>query len=106
MDTHSLSLISTLLLVFSAAIFGGATAKLVKQPLLLGYIAAGVLFGNVFPAITDQSFLKIIAETGVTLLLFTLGVEFSFHRLKRLMSTIGWAAVFQILLCIFVAFSV
>ncbi|KKW11602.1 MAG: Sodium/hydrogen exchanger [Candidatus Gottesmanbacteria bacterium GW2011_GWB1_49_7] len=102
MDTHSLSLISTLLLVFSAAIFGGATAKLVKQPLLLGYIAAGVLFGNVFPAITDQSFLKIIAETGVTLLLFTLGVEFSFHRLKRLMSTIGWAAVFQILLCIFV----
>ncbi len=101
MDSHSLSLISTLLLVFSAAIFGGATAKFTKQPLLLGYIAAGVLFGNLFPAITDQTFLKVIADTGVTLLLFTLGVEFSFHKLKRLMGSIGWAAVLQVLLCIF-----
>ncbi len=101
MDTHSLSLITTLLLVFGAAMFGGAIAKLLKQPLLLGYIAAGVLFGNLFPRITDHVFLKIIADTGVTLLLFTLGVEFSFHRLKRVLGAVTWAASFQILICIF-----
>ncbi len=101
MDIHSLSLISTLLLVFSAAIFGGTIARLLKQPMLLGYIAAGILFGNLFPHIVNQTFLKGIADSGVTLLLFTLGVEFSFHRLKRLLKTVGWAAILQILLCIF-----
>ena len=101
MDTHSLALISTLLLVFSAAIIGGVVAKLLKQPMLLGYIAAGILFGNLFPKITDLGFLRSIADAGVTLLLFTLGVEFSFHRLKRLLGTVTWAALVQVLLCIF-----
>lgn len=101
MDAHSLSLISTLLLVFSAAILGGTLAKMLKQPTLLGYIAAGVLFGNIFPRITDAEFLKGIGDVGVTLLLFTLGVEFSFHRLKKLMGTLPWAAIAQIVLCIF-----
>ena len=100
MDSHSLSLISTLLLVFSASILGGAIAKMLKQPTLLGYIAAGILFGNVFPRITDAAFLKGIGDVGVTLLLFTLGVEFSFHRLKKLMGTVTWASVAQIVLCI------
>lgn len=101
MDTHSLSLISTLLLVFSAAIIGGAIAKMLKQPMLLGYIAAGILFGNIFPRATDAAFLKGIGDIGVTLLLFTLGVEFSFHRLKKLMGAVSWAAIVQIVLCIF-----
>jgi CPA2 family monovalent cation:H+ antiporter-2 len=100
MDAHNVSLISTLLLVFSAAIIGGVIAKIFKQPTLLGYIAAGVLFGNVFPRATDAAFLKGIGDVGVTLLLFTLGVEFSFHRLKKLMGTLPWAAIAQIVLCI------
>lgn len=100
MDTHSLALISTLLLVFSAAIIGGVVAKLLKQPMVLGYIAAGILFGNIFPKITDAGFLNAIAQSGVTLLLFTLGIEFSFHRMKRLLRSIGWAAGLQIVLVI------
>ncbi len=101
MDAHSLSLISTLLLVFSAAILGAAIAKMLKQPTLLGYIAAGILFGNIFPRMMDGAFLKGIGDVGITLLLFTLGVEFSFHRLKKLMGTVTWAAIAQIVLCIF-----
>jgi len=104
MDSHSLALITTLLLVFSAAILGGVVAKLLKQPMVLGYIAAGILFGNVFPKITDAGFLNAIAQSGVTLLLFTLGVEFSFHRMKKLLRSIGWAAGFQIVLVIFLIF--
>ncbi len=101
MDSHSLALISTLLLVFSAAIIGGVVAKLLKQPMVLGYIAAGILFGNLFPNITDSGFLSAIAQSGITLLLFTLGVEFSFHRMKKLLRLIGWAAGFQIVLVMF-----
>ena len=104
MDTHSLSLVTTLLLVFSAAILGGVVAKFLKQPMVLGYIAAGVLFGNVFPRVTDAGFLNAIAQSGVTLLLFTLGIEFSFHRMKKLFRSIGWAAGLQIVLVIFLIF--
>lgn len=101
MDTHSLTLITTLLLVFSAAILGGALARLLRQPMILGYIAAGILFGNLFPGITDRGFLQAIAQSGVTLLLFTLGIEFSFHRMKTLLRSLGWAAGLQIVLVIF-----
>jgi CPA2 family monovalent cation:H+ antiporter-2 len=69
--------------------------------MVLGYIAAGIIFGNVFPKITDPAFLNAIAQVGVTLLLFTLGVEFSFHRMKRFLRSIGWGAGLQIVLVIF-----
>ncbi|MFZ5845250.1 MAG: cation:proton antiporter, partial [Patescibacteria group bacterium] len=102
MDPQSIRLIFTLLLVFVAAITGGVVAKRFKQPLLLGYIAAGVIFGNLLPRFIDRSFLQLIADSGVALLLFTLGVEFSFHRLRRTLGAVVWAAVAQILLTIFI----
>lgn len=97
---HNISLITTLLLVFASAIIGGILAKRAKLPMVVGYIAAGVFFGNVLPGITDRPFLELIGDVGVTLLLFTLGVEFSFHRLRRVLSTIAWAVVLQVLLCL------
>src|SRR5690349_6921636 len=101
MNPHSLSLILTLLLVFVSAIVGGVVAKRLKQPKLLGYIAGGIVFGNLFPKFTDYEFLHAIADSGVTLLLFTLGIEFSFHRLRKVLGTVAWTAVVQILVCIF-----
>ncbi len=102
MDSYSITLITTLLLVFSAAIIGGVAAKLLRQPLVLGYIAAGILFGILAPRVTNRQFLQSIADVGVTLLLFTLGVEFSFHRLQKILGTMLWAAVSQIVLSTFV----
>lgn len=98
-----MSLFTTLFLVFIAAIIGGLLAKKLRQPMILGYIVVGVFVGNVFPKLIDSSLIGTIAESGVTLLLFTLGVEFSFHRLRKIMKVVTWAAVLQILLsfCIF-----
>ncbi len=98
MQPHSLSLVTTLVLVFSAAISGGLLARYFKLPMLVGYILAGVLVGNVFPTFTNKEFLDVIAQTGVTLLLFALGIEFSFHRLRNVLGTVMWVAVLQILL--------
>lgn len=100
MDPHSISLITTLLLVFISAIIGGVVAARLRQPAIIGYIAFGVLFGNVFRAFIDEKFVEIIADSGVTLLLFTLGIEFSFHRLRKVLGTVSWAAIFQLLLSI------
>lgn len=100
MVPHTFSFIVTLLLVFTSAIIGGVLAKRLKLPMVVGYIAAGVFFGNALPGITDRPFLELIGDVGVTLLLFTLGVEFSFHRLRRVLSTIAWAVILQVLLCL------
>lgn len=98
---NSLSLISTLLLMLSAAIGGGVIAKRLKLPMLLGYISGGLVIGNLTPAFLNKPMLEILADGGVTLLLFTLGVEFSFQHLRKIFRTIAWAAVFQIMISIF-----
>lgn len=92
-----MELVTTFLLVFAAAIGGGTIARIAKLPTILGYIAAGVLVGNIAFGIIDHTTLRLIAEVGVTLLLFTLGVEFSFLRLKKVLRSIFFPAVLQIL---------
>lgn len=100
MTPQNLSLITTFLLVFAAAIGGGTLARVFRQPTILGYIAAGVLIGNLAYGVIDHAILRIIAEAGVTLLLFTLGVEFSFLRLKKVLRIVLVPAVLQILLTV------
>ena len=104
-DPHSLSLTLTLLLVFTAALGGGIVAKIFKLPFLLGYIIAGVAIGNIFRQGIDVPILSFISDAGITLLLFTLGVEFSFHRLKKIVPIVTWPVTVQILL-VFVFFFV
>lgn len=102
MDPHSISLITTLVLVFASAIVGGIVAKKLRLPMLLGYIAAGILFGNVLPTLQNVSFLTLIGDVGIVLLLFSLGVEFSMYRLRKIMGTVLWAAIGQILLSLLI----
>ena len=67
--------------------------KWLKQPLVLGYIVAGVLAGpyiQIFPTVTDAASISIWAEIGVVFLLFALGLEFSF---KKLMNVGGTAVI-------------
>ena len=103
MDSHSISLITTLFLVFVSAIVGGIIAKKLKQPALLGYIASGVVFGNILAPTIDATFLQHIADVGVTLLLFTIGVEFSFRRLRKVLHVVLWPAAAQILITVLIA---
>jgi CPA2 family monovalent cation:H+ antiporter-2 len=61
-----------------------------KQPVVLGYILAGVLVGpNVLPSplITSQESIQTLAELGVVFLLFHIGLEFNFRKIKRIGST-------------------
>lgn len=99
---EQIRLLTTLLLVLVSAVTGGVLAKKVKQPALVGYIGAGVLFGRLFPQLTDEKLLTVIADSGVTLLLFTLGVEFSFHKLRQLLGNLFWVATTQIVVVLFV----
>ena len=60
--------------------------KKLKQPVVLGYIIAGLLVGpnfKLFPTISDIEGIRIWADIGVVFLLFALGIEFSFKKLVK-----------------------
>src|SRR3954467_578505 len=74
-----------------------------KQPVVLGYIIAGVIIGPhtpPFPLIRDRATIETLAELGVIFLLFSLGLEFSFRKLRKVGGTALIAATLEILLMI------
>jgi CPA2 family monovalent cation:H+ antiporter-2 len=71
-------------IVLGASAFGGYVANRLRQPVLLGYLASGLLVGPFgFRLLNDVEQIQSLAEIGVAFLLFTLGVEFSIAELKR-----------------------
>ena len=70
-------------LILVAALLGGVVARWLRLPLILGYIAAGVLVGpNTFgPSVGDVHEIELLAEIGVALLLFAIGLHFSLAEL-------------------------
>src|SRR5204862_4976064 len=71
-----------------------------KQPVVLGYILAGVIIGPhtpPFPFIKNQETIQTLAELGVILLMFSLGLEFSLRKLKQVGGTAVIAASLEIL---------
>ena len=75
---------SDIAIIIVAALLGGLIAQRLKQPLILGYILAGVMVGPHTGGITVTEIhnIELLAEIGVALLLFALGLEFSFKDLK------------------------
>ena len=77
--------------VFGAAVVGGAVARVLKQPLILGYVLGGILVGPFTPGptISDVHQFEILAEIGVILLMYSIGLEFSFRDLLK----VKWVAI-------------
>lgn len=98
-----MGIVSDLIFIVVAALIGGAIAHLLRQPLLLGYIVAGIAVGPFTggPSVAEVHDIELLAEVGVGLLLFTVGLEFSFSELARLKKITLIIAPLQVLLCIF-----
>lgn len=97
------SLLIDLALILFGGTVGGILATKFKQPLVLGYIVSGLFLGSLIPHFRGESDITtIIAEIGVSLLLFTLGLEFSINRLKSVGKPGVLGAIFQILLVILI----
>lgn len=73
-----------LAIIVVAAFIGGSIAQLLKQPLLIGFILAGIVVGPYtgIIAVSEVHNIELLAEVGVALLLFAIGLEFSFKELK------------------------
>lgn len=80
-------------LIVIAGLFGAIAARSVGLPLLVGYVAAGVVVGphTGGPTVANVEEIELLAEIGVALLLFALGLEVSFRDLRavRRVAVIG-----------------
>jgi CPA2 family monovalent cation:H+ antiporter-2 len=77
------SLLSLAAIMFVALVGSLAARRFRKSPLIF-YILLGIAAGNLFfRGAQGQSYLEPLANLGITFLLFTLGLEFSFERLRR-----------------------
>ncbi|CAI5998374.1 unnamed protein product [Closterium sp. NIES-65] len=76
-------LISDVVKVIVAAALGGLACGLVGQPIILGYIVAGMIIGpGGFGLIHELVQVETLAQFGVVFLLFAIGVEFSLARMQ------------------------
>lgn len=96
---HLPNLIIDLALILGVAGITTLIFRKLKQPVVLGYILAGLLVGHNIPwtpTITDAKNVQVWAEIGVVFLLFSLGLEFSFKKLVRIGGTASITAVVEI----------
>jgi monovalent cation:H+ antiporter-2, CPA2 family len=77
--------------VFTAAVVGGVLARAMRQPLILGYVAGGIIISPFTPglAVSDLHTFELFAEIGVVLLMFSIGIEFSLRDLLE----VRWVAL-------------
>src|SRR4029077_18173639 len=90
-------------LIVIAGLAGGLIPRLLRLPLLVGYVAAGVVVGpyTIGPTVVQIHDIELLAEIGVALLLFSLGLEVSFRDLQpvRRIALIG-GAIQVLLTCV------
>jgi CPA2 family monovalent cation:H+ antiporter-2 len=96
-----MGLTTDIIYIVFAALVGGLFAHALRQPLICGYILAGIVVGPYTGGLTVQNIhdIEMLAEIGVALLLFTLGLEFSFGELKRFARVAFVATPIQIAVC-------
>ena len=85
------------LIALVALLFGLAVSRL-RQPAVIGYIAAGVVLGpSVLGLVSNEENVALLAEMGVLLLLFVIGMELSLRSFRRIWKVALATTALQIL---------
>ncbi|MFA7686865.1 MAG: cation:proton antiporter [Moheibacter sp.] len=109
MEHHLPHLIQDLSLILGAAVITTLIFRKLKQPLVLGYIIAGLLVGpeiQFLPTVVDNASISTWASIGVIFLLFSLGLEFSFKKLMKVGGTASMTAFTEIIFIMFAGYFV
>ncbi len=92
-------LVTALMLITLTGLLGGVIAKKLKQPLILGYILCGVFVGFAYKAgfgTAANVSLNSLANIGVALLLFSMGLEFSKKDILPVYKISVWGSLAQV----------
>ncbi len=91
-----------LIIIIIAGLFVGVIANKLKTPPIVGFIVAGIIIGPHTGGITvsDIPRIELLAEIGVALLLFSIGLDFSFGELKAVKGIAILGTPIQVILLI------
>ncbi len=105
-DAHEI--LPTLAVVLCTAAVTTVVFQWLKQPVVLGYLLAGMLVGPRIPVPIEarSDVVGNLAELGVILLMFSLGLEFSLSKLLRVGRTAGFVAIIQCSLLLWLGYVV
>lgn len=97
---HSWNLLLDIVILLAVSLSLGTLCVRFRQSPLIGYLLAGMFLGGPgsFSIVQAADHIDLIAELGVSLLLFSLGLEFSWHRLKSLGANALLGGVLQVAL--------
>jgi monovalent cation:H+ antiporter-2, CPA2 family len=85
---HDHAFLLNLAEAIAAGLAGGLLARLLRLPVIVGYLVAGVVIGPYTPGIfADVKTVSPVANLGVVLLMFAVGVQFSLHELNAVRRT-------------------
>src|SRR5678816_4130452 len=92
-DAHEF--LRTLAVVLCVAAVTTVVFQRLRQPVVFGYLLAGMIVGPYIPIplVADPEMIRTLSELGVILLLFSLGLEFSLRKLMQIGPTAGMVAV-------------
>src|SRR5687767_4767145 len=95
--TYSLPLITTLAVALGLALILGFIVVQLKLPTIVGYLLAGILIGPFTPGLVANTQITAeLAEIGVMLLMFGVGLHFSFEQLIEMRKIALPGALIQI----------
>jgi CPA2 family monovalent cation:H+ antiporter-2 len=100
--------VSQLAVVLCVAAVTAVLCQRLRQPLVLGYLLAGVVVGPhvPLPLVADPKTVSGLSELGVTLLLFSVGLEFSLRKLARVLPTAGVVLLVEVSLMFWLGYVV
>jgi len=94
---------SELIILLALGIAGGLLFKYFKMPTIVGYIFGGMVFSLLLGIKNDSSIID-LAQIGITLLLFSMGIDFSLDKLTRVKKYVFIGGIAQILFTIVFGF--
>lgn len=105
MNAHDL--LVQLGLVLAAGWAGGMVARALRLPVMVGFLVAGVVIGPHTPGIVaSREVVESVANLGVILLMFSVGLQFSLHELAEVRKEAVWGGLSQIVATMALGFGV
>jgi len=91
------------LIIITATVFS-LLIKLLKQPLIPAYVLAGLFLGPVLGIITNSEIIRTLSTIGIAFLLFVVGMEIDFNKLKNISLVASIGGLVRMLLVFFFGF--
>lgn len=104
---HGASFVLDLAVVLGVAALTSVITRWLRQPTILGYLFAGLIVGPYIPipVFAEHARIEALAELGVVLVMFAVGLEFRIAKLLRVLPTAGVTGVVQVGFILWCGFS-